>query len=258
MLNTLTRNPPHLPALTLVFLHYYGGSIHSWDAVVEALAADYRCLPDRPARLRRIHRLCLTIRMLTTWQWWWPMPLPSRSATIHLCWWAIRWVEKLPWLLPPGYPDVPSHRDCSAWCYWPRRPPGPEPIPDDSRQEMLDQPSLSPEKQREAAEKTLAQITRKPLSAAQKSQIIIDNLRASPEGWIAWPAVGSRTDISDRMARITVPVTILVGDQDEAIPPSVQPDMVQPYLLQATLHIIPGAGHLLPLEVPEEVVRLIL
>lgn len=257
MLNTRTRQPATPSLVTLVFLHYYGGSIRSWDVVVDALAHEFRCLViDLPgfgessplSDHQDVDEVAAVVAEAIAEQLGHdPFVLVGHSMG-----------GKIALAIAAGLPGKPQPAGLRAMVLLATSPPGSEPIPDDSRQQMLDKPSLPPEKQREAAEKTLAQITRKPLSKAQQAQIIADNLRASSEGWIAWPAVGSRTDITNRMPRITVPVTLLVGDADEALPPSVQPDMVQPYLPQATLHIIPGAGHLLPLEVPDEVVERIL
>lgn len=256
MLNTITRNPAQPAAITLVFLHYYGGSIQSWDAVVNALSANYRCLViDLPgfgespplSDHQDVDEVAAVIAEAISDQLGDdPFVLVGHSMG-----------GKIAQAIAAGLPGKPQPGGLRGLVLLSTSPPGPEPIPDDSRREMLDKPSLSPGKQREAAEKTLVTITRKPLSEAIRAQIINDNLRASPEGWIAWPAVGSRTDITNRMARITIPVTLMVGDADEAIPMHVQTDSVQPHLPQATLHIISGAGHLLPLEVPDNVVQLI-
>lgn len=254
MLNTLTRQPATPSPVTLVFLHYYGGSIRSWNAVVDVLAADYRCLViDLPgfgespplSDHQDVDEVAAVVTEAIAEQLGdGPFVLVGHSMG-----------GKIALAIAAGLPGKPQPAGLRAMVLLATSPPGPEPIPDGARQAMLDKPGLLPEKQREAAEKTLAKITRKPLTDAVREQIIADNLRASPKGWVAWPTVGSRTDISDRMARITVPITLLAGDQDEALLPSVQPDMVQPYLPQATLHIVPGAGHLLPMEVPDEVVE---
>lgn len=249
MLNTLTRQPATPSPVTLVFLHYYGGSIRSWNAVVDVLAADYRCLViDLPgfgespplSDHQDVDEVAAVVTEAIAEQLGdGPFVLVGHSMG-----------GKIALAIAAGLPGKPQPAGLRAMVLLATSPPGPEPIPDGARQAMLDKPGLLPEKRREAAEKMLAKITRKPLTDAVREQIIADNLCASPEGWIAWPTVGSRTDISDRMARITVPITLLAGDQDEALLPS-----VQPYLPQATLHIVPGAGHLLPMEVPDEVVE---
>ena len=270
MLNTLTRNPPRPgldravagpnagpPAPTLVFLHYFGGSARSWDAVIDLLSADYQCLAidlpgfgDSPplSDHQAVDEVAAVVAEAIAAQIGdGPFVLVGHSMG-----------GKIALAIAAGLPGKPQPAGLRGLILLATSPPGPEPMSDEARQEMLDKPGLSPEKQREAAERTLAKITRKPLSESQKAQIIADNLRASPEGWIAWPAMGSRTDITDRMARIILPVTLLAGDQDEALDPAVQPDMVLPYLPQATLHTLPGVGHLLPFEAPEEVAMLFL
>lgn len=257
MLNTLTRNPA-LPTTnpTLVFLHYFGGSVRSWDAVVAELVADFRCLlidlpgfgesPPLSDHQTVDDVAAVVAEAIADQLGHEPFVLVGHSMG-----------GKLALAIAAGLPGKPQPPGLQGLVLLATSPPGPEPIPDDSRQEMLDQPGLSPEKQRQAAEETVTKITRKPLSEAVRAQTVADNLRSSAEGWIAWPAVGSRADITDRMSQIRIPVALLAGDQDEALDPSVQPMMVQPYLPQATLQTVVGAGHLLPLEVPDRVVDFI-
>ena len=131
-------------------------------------------------------------------------------------------------------------------------PPVPEPIPDNDRKEML-----ATHGQQSAAEQAFEKITAKPVSADTKAQIIADNLRTSTVAWDAWLQAGSKEDISDRMASITIPVSIVVGSEDRALPPDVQTRMVLPYLKNVTLDTVEGAGHLLPWEVPDELTEFI-
>ncbi len=253
MLNTLTRTPPAPTGPALVFMHYYGGSIHSWDAVVDQLVGTFRCLlidlpgfgESAPLSARQnvdnvADEVAGAIREQLAGDAF-VLVGHSMGGKIALAIAAGTLINLQPASLQAILLLAPS-------------PPGPEPMSDQDRQDMIDQPSLPPDEQRKAAEKTADKITHKPVSEAIRQQIIADNLRSSPEGWVAWPAVGSRDDITDRMSRIHVPVQILAGDQDRALPHSVQPEMVQPYLPQAGLQTIVGAGHLLPQEVPDVVV----
>ena len=58
------------------------------------------------------------------------------------------------------------------------------------------------------------------------------------------------------MCSINVPVHIIVGMEDKALAPDVQPKMTLPYLPGATLERI-DAGHLLPWETPDELTSFI-
>ncbi|MEZ0484851.1 alpha/beta fold hydrolase [Fibrella aquatica] len=256
MLYTLTRTPPEPTGPIIIFLHYYGGSVRSWDAVLDQLATEFHCLAidlpgfgDSPALSahQTVDDVAEAVaNVLVAQVGDKPFLLVGHSMG-----------GKIALAIAAGTLATPSFPGLQSLLLLAPSPPGPEPIADKDRQEMLDKPGLSPAKQRKAAEKTADNITNLPISADVRQTIIDDNLRSSPEGWVAWPAVGSRDDITDRMHRVNVPVTILAGDQDRALSPSVQPKQVQPYLSQAWLHIIRGAGHLLPQETPDQVVKAI-
>ncbi|WP_375446015.1 alpha/beta fold hydrolase [uncultured Fibrella sp.] len=256
MLHTFIRTPSAPTGPALVFLHYFGGSVHSWDAVLDQLATEFHCIAidlpgfgESPALSdhQTVDEVADEVLSVLAAQ------LNSRPVILI----GHSMGGKIGLALASGTLVSPPLTGLQGLILLAPSPPGQEPIPDSDRQDMLDQPGLSPDGQRKAAEKTVEKITCLPISKTVRQQIITDNLRSSPEAWTAWLTTGSLNDITDRMSRINVPVTILAGDQDKALPLSVQPDMVQPYLPQAGLHIIPGAGHLLPQEAPDQVVEAI-
>lgn len=131
-------------------------------------------------------------------------------------------------------------------------PPVPEPIPDDERQKLIMNYG-----QRAAAEQMFKNITAASVTEAVHDQIIADNMRTAEPAWIAWLKVGSLEDISARMSAVEVPVHIIVGFLDQALPADVHKKLVLPYLKNATVEIVSGAGHLLPWETPHELASLI-
>ena len=231
--------------LTLIFLHYFGGSALEWQTVMDTLSNQYRCVAvdmrgfgdseatpvgysvddmaddiDDLLRVLNIQNFALIGHSMTSKI---ALALAARQ--------------------PPGLQRLillsPS-------------PPVPEPISDDDRQALL-----AAYGQRSSAEETFKKITVAPLSNAAKEQIITDNLRSSKSAWDAWLTEGSLEDISDRMSAINVPVYIVVGSEDKNLSPDVHRRLVLPFLKNATLEIINGAGHLLPWEKPDEVARFI-
>jgi len=130
-------------------------------------------------------------------------------------------------------------------------PPTPEPISDDDRAA-----SLAAYGKPEEAEKTFHKITNQPLPAEWHAQVVADNLRTTQAAWDGWLRHGSREDISALLPRVQVPCRLLVGSDDRAIPVAAQRRQTLPLLPAGSpLVVVPGAGHLLPLEAPAAVAR---
>ncbi|GAA4500595.1 alpha/beta hydrolase [Hymenobacter ginsengisoli] len=130
-------------------------------------------------------------------------------------------------------------------------PPSPEPISDADRAA-----SLAAYGQPAEAEKTFSKITSIPLPEAERQQVVADNLRTTRAAWEAWLLSGSREDITTQMTQIAVPCRLLVGENDRAISLATQRAQTLPLLPAGTsLVVVPGAGHLLPLEAPEEIFK---
>ena len=64
-------------------------------------------------------------------------------------------------------------------------------------------------------------------------------------------ALGARLDSRETVGKIGVPALVLVGEHDQLTPPS-ESEAIAQALPQGRLVVIPGAGHLTPLEKPEE------
>lgn len=231
--------------LTLIFLHYFGGSALEWQAVVNQLAGQYRCLAvdlrghgdsEAPATGYAVDDMADDIADLVATLTIQDFVLIGHSMSGKV---ALALAARQPTGLQSLILISPS-------------PPVPEPIPDDERQKLL-----RGHGQRSAAEQTLKNITAATVSKSVREQIINDDLRTSKLAWDAWLLAGSKEIISDRMVSITIPVHIVVGLEDRALPPDVQPRLVIPYLKTATFDTIKGAGHLLPWEVPDELVHFI-
>ena len=132
-------------------------------------------------------------------------------------------------------------------------PPTPEPMTDADRAA-----ALAAFGQPEAAAQTFAKITRRPLDATVREHVIADNLCCTEAAWDAWQQHGSREDISGLMPQLRVPCHLLVGEADAAITLKNQRRHTLPHLPAGTpLTVVPGAGHLLPLEAPTEVAKVL-
>ena len=231
--------------LTLVFLHYFGGSALEWQHVMNQLSGQYRCLAidlrghgdsDAPATGYTVADMADDVAALLHVRNVQDFVLVGHSMSGKV---AMMLASRQPAGLQSLLLVSPS-------------PPVPEPIPDDERQKLLDGYG-----NRSAAEQTLKNITATSVSKAIHEQIIADDLRTAKPAWDGWLLGGSKEDISDQMKTVSVPVRIIVGSNDRALPPDVQPRLVMPYLNDATLSIVDGAGHLLPWEVPGDVMKFI-
>ena len=132
-------------------------------------------------------------------------------------------------------------------------PPTPEPMTDEDRKA-----SLHAWGQPLEAENTFRKITARSLPAAMRQQIVADNLRSSRAAWDAWLQHGSRENLAARLCDVRAACTILAGDRDAVMSPSVHGLETLPLLPEGTpLEIIAGAGHLLPYEAPAEVAWLL-
>jgi pimeloyl-ACP methyl ester carboxylesterase len=130
-------------------------------------------------------------------------------------------------------------------------PPAGEPMTDAERAA-----SLAAHGKPEEAAKTFDKITVRPLSAELRDQVIADNLRTTQVAWANWLEHGAREDITALMPQLNVPCHLLVGEGDKPIPPDSQRRLTLPLLPPGTpFTVVPGAGHLLPLEAPEEVAK---
>lgn len=230
----------------LVFLHHFGGSARSWDAVITQVggasdtvaldlpgfgdAADapgpftVAGMADRVAA--RLHALDARSFILVG---------HSMGGKVALALAARRPVGlRALVLLAPS-------------------PPTAEPIADDKRAALI-----AGWAEYSVASQTLAGATACALPPERRRLAIDDMMRAGKAAWTAWLACGSREDISADVAAVEVPAVILSGTCDSVLPTDLIRREVATRLRDATVATIAGAGHLLPLEAPEAVARAIM
>ena len=109
-----------------------------------------------------------------------------------------------------------------------------------------------------ALAKIVDDVVVRSLSANIRATLVEDMLGVSRKAWRGWLLTGSREDITTSMARINVPVFVMSGDSDTAIPTAVIKTELIPRLADVVLAVIVGAGHLLPVEATAETALLIL
>ncbi|MBO2456161.1 alpha/beta fold hydrolase [Actinomadura violacea] len=94
-------------------------------------------------------------------------------------------------------------------------------------------------------------LTHGPLPADLREQVLTDSLAASDDARLAWPRHGITADITTAAAgAIDVPVHVLAGQHDRVDPPASLEANLLPFIPDAHMTVIDDTGHLSPLEAP--------
>ncbi len=239
---------------TLVFLHYFGGSVSTWGSVMTLLEDAFPCValdmrgfgaskakrdPGENASYsvgRMAGDVCALIAHLKLRNYILVAHSMSGKVALHLASDDSR---------PTGLAGLilvgPS-------------PLTPEPMTEKDRARML--AGWGSEKE---ARGTLKKITAQLLPENLATVAVDDMLRTSASAWRAWLELGSRESFPERMRRISRPVTLIAGEKDPVITPALVQSEVADRLQEkfSPLTVVQGAGHLMPLEAPEVLAGLI-
>ena len=226
----------------LVFLHYWGGSSRTWQGVIDHLAPSIRCVAydhrgwgDSGDDPHTRHSLDLLARdALAVVQ---SLQLERFVLVGHSM------GGKVAQLLTSTNPAGLIGTVLVA-----PAPPNPQVLPPEAHETQkhaYDNP--------ENVAGAIAFLTERPLSDALRQQVLDDSLRGSAAAKYAWPNQSQLEDIAAAAERISVPTLILAGEADRERPIAAQKAEVVSRIPGAELVQIPGAGHLLPLEAPDEV-----
>lgn len=231
---------------SLVFLHYFGGSSESWTEVIAPLSKDYHCVaPDLRgfgassdfAESYTIEDYADDVEKLIAL-----LKIENFVLIGHSM--GGKFALSLAARNPKGLRSLillaPS-------------PPTAEPITETDRKHLL-----TARGNRCVATETVCKAAGIKLSAEVFERAVTDNLRSSEKAWRAWLESGSRADISATMNNINVPVTVVSGEGDRAIGKEVIEREVARRIKKAEFITVPDAGHLLPMEIPEAIAKLIL
>ncbi|WP_423919703.1 alpha/beta fold hydrolase [Frigoribacterium sp. 2-23] len=132
-------------------------------------------------------------------------------------------------------------------------PPSPEPMDDERRQTMIDW--AAPGRLDHAAARDFVDgNVGAPLPEALDGQAVADVQRSSAEAWTAWLERSSREDWSAEVGTLDLPALIVAGGADGDLGPDAQRELNGRVYPRAHHLVLDGAGHLLPLERPAEVV----
>lgn len=136
-------------------------------------------------------------------------------------------------------------------------PPSPEPMAEERRQAMIAWIDADPETRRREAEAFVTANVGAPLDPEDHARTVEDVLRANPQAWKAWLAGGADEDWRGRIGTLSTPALVVSGAEDGDLGPEAQAALTLPHLARHRHEVALGAGHLLPLERPEDLAALI-
>ena len=230
----------------LVFLHYWGGSSRTWQHVVDALSPDYRTVAidqrgwgksAAPAAGYALSDLADDVLAVVD-----ALELESYILVGHSM------GGKAAQLAASRRP-----RGLAGLVLVAPAPPSPLALPLDARQGMVHAYDS-----RESVVATVQQVLAPGgLSAGDLDTVIADSLAGASPAKAAWPLATSQEDITAVVPKIDVPVIVISGEHDRVDPPEVLRRELLPHIPHARLVVLPGIGHLSPLEAPSDLANII-
>lgn len=231
--------------VSIVFLHFFGGSSNTWSELTDRLSSDYRCIAVDVNGFGRSR-------------------VANSGTTLHdqtgLVLELIKELQLENFVLI-GHSmggkialSVASNQPAGllSLVLVAPSPPTPEPIEEAKRSSLKNDFG-----NRSAIEELVRKLTVEPLAGSSFDEVVNDHLVISREAWNSWLDEGSRQDISGDMDKISVPVLIVSGSEDANLPVDFLKKEFESFLPDAEFVEVPNAGHLLPLEQPAVLSELI-
>ena len=125
-------------------------------------------------------------------------------------------------------------------------PPTPMPTPEAVRRSMLEQYSS-----REGALQALTVLGGDSLPSQLREQVIEDTLRGAPEAKRAWTEHNMIQDVTAGLGAVKLPVIVVIGERDQVEHETALKEVFARFLPQASFRVLPGIGHLSPLQAPD-------
>ncbi|MCJ2013793.1 alpha/beta hydrolase [Methylobacterium sp. J-076] len=247
----MTGHPPE----TLFCLHFLGGSARTWDALVPALGGAVRIVPlDLPGfgdakgdTGYSVDAMADRVSAAIAADSPGPFRLVGHSMGAKVALTLARRAE-----------DGDARlKGLSGVVLVSGSPPSPEPIPEDRRSHMLAWIGADPETRRREARAFVRANAAADLPQALEETAVADVLRAEPAAWRAWLESGAAEDRARHVGVLRLPALVIAGAEDADLGPDAQAALTMPHLANGRLVTVEGVAHLLPLEKPEELARLI-
>lgn len=247
----MTGQPPD----TLFCLHFLGGSARTWDSLAEALGGTHKVVPldlpgfgtARESAGYSVDEMADAVSASITRMAAGPFQIVGHSMGAKVALTLARRAED----------GDTALRDLAGLVLISGSPPSPEPIPEDRRNHMLSWIDADEETRRREARAFVRANVAKDLPPEAEDKAIEDVLRAAPSAWRAWLTAGANEDLCGRIGVLRLPVLVIAGSEDTDLGPDAQAALTLPHCPNGRLVTVEGVAHLLPLERPGELARLI-
>ena len=239
-------------APTLLFLHFLGGSADTWRQVEEALSDRFASQRlDLPGFGDAAEADGYSVAAMADW-------VAARVTTKHWVLVGHSMGAKVALLLARRAEDGdPLLAGLCGLVLAAGSPPGPEPMEDDKRAEMLSWFNGDAVLSRAEADSFVRANIASALGHEAHEGAVADVLRMARPAWRAWLTSGSREDLRGTVGVVRMPALVLAGAEDAALGPAAQHELMVPHLADGRVEIVDGTAHLLPLEDPQRVAALI-
>ncbi|MCV7343228.1 hypothetical protein BST42_14065 [Mycolicibacterium rhodesiae] len=94
-------------------------------------------------------------------------------------------------------------------------------------------------------------LTAIPLAVSVRARIVEDSLAGAAAARTEWPLHGIAENITTAAQRILIDTTVIAGSRDLVEPVDVLRQHLEPFISKASIRVLDGPGHLIPLEAPE-------
>lgn len=229
-------------APALVFLHYWGGSSRTWRHVVDALSPEFRTVTidqrgwgqsDKPETGYTLTDLADDAQTVIA-----ALELEQYILVGHSMGGKV--AQLIASRRPAGLAGLALIAPAT---------PTPLHMPEDVRAGMVQAYAT-----RESVVATVNQVLAPHgLTPDDLELVIEDSLAGGSVAKAAWPLAASQEDITAAVAHIDVPVIVVSGEDDRVDPPEALRRDLLPHIPQAQLLLLPGIGHLSPLEAPTDI-----
>ncbi len=225
-----------------IFLHYWGGSSRTWGPVIAGLSETNRCIAidfrgwgqsSKDAPDYELEMLASDVIGVVE-----ELGLQEFIIVGHSM------GGKVAQLVAARKPE-----GLEALILIAPAPPTPMNVPKEQREQMI-----ASYQARQGAETVVGILSERRLTDAHREQVIEDTLRGAPDAKRAWPERGMTKDISEKASEIDVPVRVIVGSADKVESETALRAAFHEALPGTQFVVLPGVGHLSPLEATAEVV----